>query len=118
MVLVFLLVLNIRSDIIGQSNKVPQFYHIVSVIGALHRHPLPTTPKEEDFFVYVEYALVRVTVEEITQVKSVKDYVKIFLTSVPNLHLDLTHRSENVDTKVTALTRYAIRLIVNDFVCI
>jgi DNA-binding LytR/AlgR family response regulator len=42
-------------------------------------------PKEEEspdsFFVNVEYALVKIPVHEISHVESMKDYVKIFLTS-------------------------------------
>lgn len=35
----------------------------------------------ESFFVHVEYALVKIIVKEISHVESMKDYVKIFLTS-------------------------------------
>jgi DNA-binding LytR/AlgR family response regulator len=43
-------------------------------------------PKEEDvtadyFFVNVEYALVKITIKDISHVESMKDYVKIFLTT-------------------------------------
>lgn len=35
----------------------------------------------ESFFVHVEYALVKIIIKEISHVESMKDYVKIFLTS-------------------------------------
>ena len=35
------------------------------------------------FFVNVEYALVRININDITHIESMKDYVKIFLTSAP-----------------------------------
>lgn len=41
----------------------------------------PKTPQEEAFFVNVEYALVKIQVKDITHVESMKDYVKIFLTT-------------------------------------
>lgn len=43
-----------------------------------------STPKilrEDVFFVNVEYALVKIVVQDITHVESMKDYVKIFLTT-------------------------------------
>ena len=39
------------------------------------------TPQEDAFFVNVEYALVKIQVKDITHVESMKDYVKIFLTT-------------------------------------
>ena len=41
--------------------------------------PVPETP--DSFFVNVEYALVRISIPEITHIESMKDYVKIYLTS-------------------------------------
>lgn len=46
--------------------------------------PAPAPPAEEtpdSFFVNVEYALVRISIPEITHIESMKDYVKIFLTT-------------------------------------
>ncbi|MCA0236433.1 MAG: LytTR family DNA-binding domain-containing protein [Bacteroidetes bacterium] len=40
-------------------------------------------PGEESFFVNVEYALVKISVPDITHVESMKDYVKIFLSGAP-----------------------------------
>jgi len=41
----------------------------------------PATPEEQtgDFFVNVEYSLVRVPVQEITHIEGMKDYIKIYL---------------------------------------
>ena len=39
----------------------------------------PKKPTEDAFFVHVEYALVKVSVNEISHVESMKDYVKIYL---------------------------------------
>ena len=39
------------------------------------------TPQEDAFFVNVEYALVKIQIKDITHVESMKDYVKIFLTT-------------------------------------
>lgn len=41
----------------------------------------PTTESPQSFFVNVEYALVKIIIPEITHVESMKDYVKIFLTT-------------------------------------
>jgi Response regulator of the LytR/AlgR family len=42
----------------------------------------PTPPTQRDyFFVYVEYNLVKVSIPEILYIESMKDYVKIFITS-------------------------------------
>jgi len=43
--------------------------------------PGTATQEEDTFFVHVEYALVKVSVKEISHVESMKDYVKIFLTT-------------------------------------
>lgn len=43
--------------------------------------PPPVEHAPDSFFVNVEYALVRVSIPEITHIESMKDYVKIFLTS-------------------------------------
>ena len=43
--------------------------------------PEPKIPDEEAFFVHVEYALVKVPVKDISHVESMKDYVKIYLTT-------------------------------------
>lgn len=47
----------------------------------------PVLEKEEEtpdyFFVNVEYALVKITISDISHVESMKDYVKIFLTTAP-----------------------------------
>jgi DNA-binding LytR/AlgR family response regulator len=43
--------------------------------------PEPKITDEEAFFVHVEYALVKVPVRDISHVESMKDYVKIFLTT-------------------------------------
>lgn len=48
--------------------------------------PPPNTPTiaettSDSFFVNVEYALVRILIPEITHIESMKDYVKIYLTS-------------------------------------
>jgi DNA-binding LytR/AlgR family response regulator len=47
----------------------------------------PISEKEEEtpdyFFVNVEYALVKITISDISHVESMKDYVKIFLTTAP-----------------------------------
>lgn len=52
--------------------------------------PLPSTPAQtpadisgtsDSFFVHVEYALVRIIIADITHVESMKDYVKIYLTT-------------------------------------
>jgi DNA-binding LytR/AlgR family response regulator len=47
--------------------------------------PLVSTPAEATgtFFVNVEYALVKITVSEVTHIESMKDYVKIFLENRP-----------------------------------
>ncbi len=41
----------------------------------------PKTPQEDAFFVNVEYALVKILIKDISHVESMKDYVKIFLTT-------------------------------------
>lgn len=47
----------------------------------------PISEKEEEtpdyFFVNVEYSLVKITINDISHVESMKDYVKIFLTTAP-----------------------------------
>lgn len=43
--------------------------------------PPPDEPTADSFFVNVEYALVRVSIPEITHIESMKDYVKIYLTT-------------------------------------
>ena len=47
----------------------------------------PVSEKEEEtpdyFFVNVEYALVKITITDISHIESMKDYVKIFLTTAP-----------------------------------
>lgn len=41
----------------------------------------PKAQQEDAFFVNVEYALVKITIKDISHVESMKDYVKIFLTT-------------------------------------
>ena len=41
----------------------------------------PKTTQEDAFFVNVEYALVKIQIKDISHVESMKDYVKIFLTT-------------------------------------
>lgn len=54
---------------------------------ALINSQLSTVPDNSNdnspdyFFVHVEYALVRITISDITHIESMKDYVKIFLTT-------------------------------------
>jgi two-component system LytT family response regulator len=43
----------------------------------------PTLPAQEHFFVNVEYALVKISIPDITHVEGMKDYVKIHLQSAP-----------------------------------
>lgn len=44
---------------------------------------IESPPQEDHFFVNVEYALVKVVINEITHIEGMKDYVKIYLTSNP-----------------------------------
>jgi two-component system LytT family response regulator len=43
----------------------------------------PTLPAQEHFFVNVEYALVKISIPDITHVEGMKDYIKIHLQSAP-----------------------------------
>lgn len=55
-------------------NKAHEWYN-------LHQKQAPLPPVRDSFFVYVEYNLVKVIIDEILYIEAMKDYVKIFITS-------------------------------------
>jgi DNA-binding LytR/AlgR family response regulator len=62
-------------------------YKALEVHQAKQANPLAVSPAEEteldSFFVNVEYSLVKIVVNDICHIESMKDYVKIFLTTAP-----------------------------------
>lgn len=59
------------------ANKAYQLFNMQKPIE--QTVPVPQEPLEDFFFVNVEYSLVRISIQQISHIEGLKDYVKIFL---------------------------------------
>lgn len=94
------------------------------------KHPvmIPETVKNHDFFVNVEYTLVKIVAAEIEYIEGLKDYIKIYLSSSPKpvvtrMSLKSIEAKLPAGTFVRTHKSYLVAIarittIKRDFVCI
>ncbi|HMX39036.1 MAG TPA: LytTR family DNA-binding domain-containing protein [Saprospiraceae bacterium] len=73
-------------DYLMKPVSIERFAKAAHKAWALHQQKqaaAPAADTPESFFVHVEYALVRITVRDITHIEGMKDYVKIYLSTAP-----------------------------------